>query len=96
MTTPTATTLERRKLRALSIPELLTEARDREQAREVAETAANEAAERRNAVLLELHQREGVRNAEIAEAIGRSPARVGQLLDRLSPETRQRAGRETT
>lgn len=83
---------DQRKLERMTTGDLLAEARNREEQRAVAERAADEAAELRNRAILVLHLRE-VRNAEIAETLGVTPARVGQILDRISPETRQRPER---
>lgn len=85
----TARQADQRKLERMTTGELLTEARNREEQRSVAEMAATEAAQLRNAAIRVLHLR-GVRNSEIAETLGVTPARVGQILDRISPETRQR------
>jgi DNA-directed RNA polymerase specialized sigma subunit len=69
------------KLQTLGDEALLKELRDRETVRELAVRAAEEAAQRRNSVVLELASR-NVSNVNIAQALGISRTRVSQLIAR--------------
>lgn len=76
-----ATQADAEKLGDLTEAELFQVLRDREEFRQQAEMAAEVAATRRNAVILEMASR-NVTNANIARATGISPTRVAQLIAR--------------